>query len=185
MPIKKNIGDVFEDKTMRKIFILIMVLLLSLTSIYAQDSIGNFTADVFLRSSAIPNEDSPDEGYLIFSVGLGVGYYFNIIPSIISPGVYCSWALDPLGFLTNTNRESIGMELDFRIFNLFRIGYFDIEPFYGAIGAFNHPIGEGFLQTAGCILTFKNMGIEYTHCFSFPNSSLKSFDRFAIVFHAY
>jgi hypothetical protein len=162
-----------------------MVLLVSVTSIYAQGSIGNFTADVFLRSSAIPNEDSPDEGYFIFSAGFGLGYYLNIIPNLFSPGIYCSLALDPLGFLTNTDREGIGSELDFRIFNLFRISYFDIEPFYGAIGASNHPIGEGFLQIAGCLLTFKNIGLEYTHCFSFPHSSLKSFDRFAIVFHAY
>lgn len=115
------------------------------------------------------------------SVFAGVGYHINIIENIFSPGIYGDLHLNlgPLLFLLlfpssqneidvetieriNKSNPFIILQTGIRIYNQFRIEYFDIQPFFG-MNIISGSINTSILRTFGILFAYKNMGIEYDY----------------------
>lgn len=111
-------------------------------------------------------------GSILFSYFTGgIGYHVNIIQNIFAPGIYGDLHLGVLSFLSN-RREDYYEDNSFllyqggiRLYNQFRFGLIDIQPFFG-LNLLGSTAGkeseEKGLKLWGILAAYKNFGLEYS-----------------------
>jgi hypothetical protein len=132
---------------------------------------------------------------LLSSVSGGLGYHLNIVQGIFSPGIYGDVHVSLLSLLTlfssrdedKENSEDYGkrgflfIQVGIRLYNQFKFGLFDIQPFIGLNLLLSDELG--FLKAFGVLLAYKNFGIEYSLLFDHRNSIANSIHRIVFVYH--
>jgi hypothetical protein len=166
---------------------------------------GSMTADVFVSvtwPSVIDITDSIAVNR--FAFGFGLGYHFNIINKILSPGLYFDFGFGgPIIIFKNGSSDqavaydgygSVGL----RAYNLFTVAQFGLKPFFGFSFIGNTEIkqngkitGEGFglwSWITGVIVTYKYGGFEYAFCVPDFNTvtpfPYKYYHRISLLLHA-
>jgi len=126
---------------------------------------------------------------LFTSLSAGVGYHFNILKNIIAPGIYGDMHLGFLTLLFNNEYAEVAETDDFvfvqtgiRLYNQFRFGYIDIQPFYGFNFLFAGPNFLGFYKF-GALFAYKKVGIEYSCHVPFHGNIEHNLHRVAFVIH--
>jgi hypothetical protein len=164
---------------MRRI-LLILIIYLLVGTIYAQaDDEAQFsvtesnfedrwTIDLFTRLMISPQQSQMGVGesilwhILTLRVGVGIGYNYELINNILSPGIYVDLGISPFMFFSDSSEEdeynSLG-DIGIRINNQFRWNVLDIKPFYGISLYYN-----GYLfHQLGLFFGIKKLGFEYTY----------------------
>ena len=184
---------------MKKIIILfILVFQLTWISYASGDGDSNISLNgglsFFFESEATPG-GKVLEAVLFSSLTAGIGYHFNIIPHIFSPGIYGDIHISLLSLLSGNSDDSDVSEirdkgfsffqLGIRIYNQFRFGNFDIQPFAGLnlMGGNNNSTG---LKLFGILIAYKNFGIEYSYQLPLLNGKHKlvnDLHRISFLYH--
>ena len=161
---------------MKKI-LCIFVLAVSVQNMYAESKMELEILELSLRF-VMPEENDPQG--LIF-VNLGAGFHREIVPKLISPGLYIDAGIGPdwLELFSDSDGKEdkrdkefyqLGINLGFRLYNFFDLGIASIKPFVGynlilgqldnrAPWAIHNPV-------IGVSLAIKIIGIEY--CYYIP-----------------
>ena len=137
--------------------------------IFAYDS--NWTGNFFLSFFSFPGLNPGEtilSAILTSCLSIGLGYHLNIIPDILSPGIYGDVHLSWLMLLFNNDEDDYNedgfsfVQLGIRVYNNMRFGMINIQPFAGLTAMFigNHTIG---VITLGFVLAFGNYGFEYSY----------------------
>ena len=158
------------------IFILIIISQICFFS-FAEDtgsSMGdNLTANVFINFMFLEYIKDPGVSILFSLItstfSFGAGYHFNVIPHLFSPGIYGEGGIGLLTLLVSnddaefSNAPFFGF-LGIRLYNQFRFGIIDIQPFFGLnfVGGFSNSAGAfvGFYDF-GVLAAVSKFGIEY------------------------
>ena len=176
------------------ILVVILVSLLCCFSFAAGDRGGltlNTGISMFFEEDSTPAERAA-EALFLSAIVVGGGYHFNIIPHILAPGFYADLHLsfisllkdeDDIHDLSSAKNKTSFFQLGGRIYNQFRLGPIDIQPFFGL----NLMVGGDDtygLKMFGILVAFKMVGFEY----SYQNPITKPMDtnvihRFALLFH--
>jgi hypothetical protein len=138
-----------------------------------------------------------------FAFSFGIGYHFNIINRILSPGLYLDYGFGgPIIIFANSSSDvavaydgygSVGL----RVYNLFTAAQFGLKPFFGfsfignaEIKKQNEVLYEGFglwSWTAGVMFTHNYYGFEYAFCVPDYNNIIpfpyKYYHRISLLFH--
>ena len=135
------------------------------------------------------------EALLFSSLTAGIGYHFNIIPHILSPGIYGDIHVSLLSLLfNNSDDEDVNeirdngfsfYQIGIRLYNQFRFGPFDIQPFFG-LNLMAGSTNSTFLKAFGILIAFKNFGLEYSYQLPLlkgRNKLVNNLHRFAILYH--
>jgi hypothetical protein len=130
---------------------------------------------------------------LSVSFSMGIGYHLDIIPHLLSPGIYGEFGMGYLSFvavLLNGNTEDDyeenpvgGLWLGIRLFNRFSFGSFHIQPF---IGVSTYFLSDMWLpvSTYGVLFAYKTYGLEYSFHLPFEGRDKVYYvHRLSFVFH--
>ena len=158
------------------IFILILISQICFFSFAADtgSSIGdNLTANVFMNFMFFEEISDPGASILLSlltsTFSAGIGYHFNIVPHLFSPGIYGEGGIGLLTLLLSNDNDDISTSsffgfLGIRLYNQFRFGIFDIQPFFGLnmVGGFSNSSSAsiGFFDF-GVLAAISKFGIEY------------------------
>ena len=123
------------------------------------------------------NALSPEEEMSIFSTMLsltfGVGYHLNIIPNILTPGLYIDMGMGYLSIFAGPDEEgdntTFGGWAGIRLYNRFRFNLIDVEPFIGftLYGFSNMGVPA---TTFGLLVAYNYLGVEYSFHHPINNS---------------
>ena len=168
------------------IVVLIVMFLVCHVSLAQADSLfGNdhFTANIFINFMLFDKIDGPGDkvlsSILTSTFSLGAGYHWNIVPHIISPGIYGEGGISLLTLLLSNsdddkNNTTVAHDaandnyffgfLGIRLYNQFSFAFIDIQPFFGLnlTGGFStlSSSSVGFYDF-GVLAAFKRFGMEY------------------------
>jgi hypothetical protein len=139
---------------------------------------GNIGIDLFFPLARNENAGYNILASLLFSsLSRGLGYHFNIIQDVFSPGIYgdvhISWLSlsnlasedDKKDEKENKNEEKelfIFIQAGLRLYNQFKVKYFDIQPFVGISFALANDISSA-AKLFGILIAYKDIGIEYSY----------------------
>jgi len=168
---------------MAKINILFLILLFIVSvNLYA---LGDFTGNALIQF--IYFEDIVKEKGILFgsfvytSMTLGIGYHFNIVPDIFTPGIYGEAGFSFLTILfshegveSNTNSDYGFLILGIRLYNQFKSDFFCMRPFAG-LRMFLES-NKDKTRTVECVyfgmqLIYKKLIIEYSYNISYKYPS--------------
>ena len=184
--------------TKRLILAFVFVVLLNLNHIaFAAEELGNITGNIglsiFFEADASPVEKVL-ESIMLSSLALGVGGHINVIPYILAPGIYgdVHISLGTLFDLADDKKDnsyirdqSLFLQAGLRLYNQFRLGPFDIQPFAGLNLMLGKHDSMGF-KALGLLLAFKNTGLEYSYHLPIKNrmdDRTNAIHRFALLYH--
>jgi hypothetical protein len=200
-----------------KFKMLLIVLLIISGNIYSLEStereIDNVTLNILYNINVFENIKNPGKSVLTSlltsSISAGIGYHLNIIPYVLSPGIYIEGGLSVINIIyilskmsdndteKNYNHEISKDEyskkddgiyaygfLGIRLYNQFGFRLIDIQPFIG-FSAFLFTIdsvttGIGCLNF-GILFAYKMFCIEYGY--HIPYNNLKPIHRIGIGLH--
>ncbi len=114
---------------------------------------------------------------LLSSFSMGAGYHLNIIPDILSPGIYADIHISLLDMLFGSGNDDtlddsiLFFQTGIRFYNQFRLRSFDLLPFAGLHFAFTDGFASG-AKMFGLLALNGNFGIEYSY-----HSTVFSLDR--------
>jgi hypothetical protein len=169
----------------------------------SETPVGTITFDLFVSATWPSAIDITDRITVNrFAFGFGLGYHFNIINNILSPGLYLDFGFGgPIIIFENSSSEvavaydgygSIGL----RAYNLFTVAQFGLKPFFGFSFIGNAEIKEKneiiyefglWSWTTGIMFTYKHCGLEYAFCVpDFNNITpfpYKYYHRISLLFH--
>jgi hypothetical protein len=147
----------------------------------------NFIIDLFVRTSFPVNNEH--NALFFANFGGGIGYNLKIIPNLLMPGLYGDIGINPIMFLIKDSEEEdrpVYMHFGIRLYNQFRFGSFDIEPFAG-LSAMVWTSKQKFgWKLAGIKMSYENFGIEYAYGLPFLDpltDTTNGFHRIAIMKH--
>ena len=159
----------------RLIIFFILVFQLTWVSYAGGDGDSNLSLNgglsIFFESEASPG-GKVLEAVIFSSLTAGIGYHFNLIPHIFSPGIYGDIHVSLVSLLSGNSNDSDVSEirdkgfsffqLGIRIYNQFGFGDFDIQPFAGLnlMAGNNNSMG---LKLFGILVAYKSFGIEYSY----------------------
>jgi hypothetical protein len=192
--------------------IFLLILFIFSENIYAQED-NNLTINILYNITVFEDISNPSESLLTSlltsSISAGIGYHLNVIPNIISPGIYIEGGLSIFNFFylfartsendnssrnnneISTNRDNVNDKgiypfgfLGIRLYNQFRFHLIDIQPFIG-FSAFTFikdyaTTGIGCLKL-GILFAYNNFCIEYGY--HIPYSNIKPIHRIGIGLH--
>lgn len=178
---------------MKRLFIVFILISLSCHFSVAAEDHNNFTLNaglsVFFEADASPSTQAA-EAFLLSSLAIGAGYHFNIIPHILAPGIYGDIHFSFITLLQDDKDiddkdRFLFFQFGGRIYNQFRFGPLDIQPFAGL----NLMVGDKDalgLKVFGILLAYKMLGFEYGYQLpvkAHMRSRERAIHRFALLFH--
>lgn len=186
-------------KTRLKITVGILLIMFQLSySVYASengnsDENSNITVNVGVGTLfPLSREWSTGEkilgSALTASLSTGVGYHFNIVDDIFSPGIYGDFHISLLSKLLSIEDEDgeeyiFLTQLGIRMYNQFRVNSFDIEPFIGLNFMFNSN-WNGLFNKFGILIAYNNIGIEYSYHHRLTGDKIfNGINRVLLVYH--
>jgi hypothetical protein len=200
-----------------KINVFFMILIFVSLGLYSQegndDDFDNMTFNLLYNFTVFEDISNPGESILTSlltsSISVGTGYHLNVIPNILSPGIYVEGGLSAINLIyilskmsenenENNYNNKISTEDDskydtkisafgfigIRLYNQFRFNLIDIQPFVG-FSTFIFVI-DSEVTGAGCfkfgiLFAYNNFCIEYGY--HIPYNKLKPIHRIGIGFH--
>lgn len=102
--------------------------------------------------------------FLLSTFSFGFGHHFDIIPDIISPGIYADAHVSLLTIVfgrEHSIQDSAFVQLGIRFYNQIRLGSFDLQPFAGL----HFVLSDGYSSGAkmfGLLAFHEDFGIEYS-----------------------
>jgi hypothetical protein len=181
---------------MKKLLILFLLFVQLNISLSATDYTENenITLNIGISLFYPIEEDWPVAGNILGSIifsslYFGAGYHLSLLPNILMPGIYGEvnfWLLPLLiQYLLDSDLEiesSDILDIGIRLYNQFRFGLFDFQPFIG----FNLSVLRGFSMIYGFLLAYNNFGIEYSFLELYPDqvyTDSRTMHRIAFVYH--
>jgi len=138
--------------------------------------------------------DQVAEAIILSSFGVGMGFHVNLIPHVLAPGIYGDVHLSFGSLLSgdykdhhhdSTKRRSSFIQVGGRLYNRFKFGSLDIQPFAG----FNLMTGGEYrlnLKTFGILLAVRSTGMEYSYQLPLKvpfRDTESAIHRIAFIFH--
>ena len=168
---------------MKRLAILFMLIPLTGCFLFAIDGDSNVSLNVgvstlFLANSKDGELDKavPLHPITFSSLAVGIGGHLEIIPSLLSPGIYGDLHLSLLsmlvGWLTKdenyeTKNSSVPLffQTGIRVYNQFSVPSISIQPFVGLnwIGVMSENSSAKWFKTFGILASYNKIGIEYSY----------------------
>lgn len=161
-----------------KHFLVVLILIVQLPvmafALFEGEENENVTFNVgvgFFWETAPDTGEKVAEALLLSSLTAGAGYHINLIPNIIAPGLYADFHISFLSFLGDRkdndeeiflNDSTLFFQVGLRLYNQFRFGPIDIQPFAG-VNLFAAPNDSIGLYLFGALVAINNIGIEYSY----------------------
>jgi hypothetical protein len=158
---------------MKKLFIIIVLFFLFCSGLFcSEEKNNNWTFNLSPITINLLNFDdenvsksvSTSIASSLLSFSIGVGYNFNVIPNIFSPGIYVDVGLGYFGLFSDTKDDEPGhggIWAGIRFNNLFQFNSFEIQPF---VGLTLYGFSEMALPTTtyGILFAYTKYGLEYS-----------------------
>ena len=184
--------------TKRFILVFIFIVLLDLNhTAFAAEELGNFTGNaglsIFFEADSSVAEKVL-ESIILSSLTLGLGGHLNVIPYILAPGIYgdAHISIASLFDLMDEDKnssyireKSLFFQVGLRLYNQFRFGPIDIQPFAGLNLMAGKKDTMG-LKALGILVAYKNAGLEYSYQLPIKNAMddrTNAIHRFALLYH--
>ncbi len=182
---------------MKRLMILVVLIFQWSYVSFASENNDNLTANIGLSmlfvADAAPAERI-NEVILFSSLAAGLGYHFNIVPHLIAPGIYGDVHISFGSLLQDEKKTNdfdsvkerdLFFQAGIRLYNQFRFGQFDMQPFAGIniMAGKANPIG---LKSFGILMAYKNFGLEYGYILPIADdikNTGAAMHRFAIMYH--
>ena len=189
---------IYKMEKMKRFIFILIILSLSFSAVYGfQENLwqgGSNLGNNFIDLSPFGigffrNTDNSSE--FILCVSAGAGGHFNIIPNLLSPGLYFDIGIDLFSFLLNMlideNNDDSVVSFGWtgvRVYNLFRFNLFRIQPFYGVTLVANNNRMHGS-HSLGAIISYSSYGIEYNFLLPFNTERLNPVHRISFIWRMF
>jgi len=179
---------------MKRLCIFLVIFFLICYVLYSSDEINNWTFNFspatinlldFNEEKLSPAEEMSIASTML-SLSIGVGYHFNIIPYLFSPGIYLDFGIGYLSLFTGGDSEEDGnnrlggLWAGLRLYNQFKVNSFKIQPFIG-ISLYGFSSLGVPATTYGILFAYKYYGIEYSFHLPFERDKIFHIHRISFT----